>query len=250
MSWTGLRQRWLTLDLPVWVLDFSIGRLLRITPGTGSVTARIPIRGEATDVAYGDRFVWVITDWRWSGAAEEHLYKIDPARDVIVKVAPIPGAGPGCVAAPGPQGVWIGCGGVAGIRLIDPRSLKAVRRVAVDPGEYRPQIAPGQRAVWVLTAAGLIRVDPGTGRITASVPTAWNPEAAPVPGLAVDASGRVWVAGSPVDVLVPGSLTVRPVARTAGVTSVAVAGSVVWTDTGTTLVGLEVSDPAFRSAPG
>jgi hypothetical protein len=231
----------------VWVLDFSTGRLLRIAARTGSVTGRILIRGEATDVAYGDGSVWVIADGRWNGTAEEHLYKIDPARDVIVRVAPIPGAGPGCAAFPGPRGVWVGCGGVAGISLIDPRSLRVVRRVPVDPGEYRPQIAPGRRVVWVLTAAGLVRVDPGTGKITAAGPTAWNPDAAAVPGLAVDASGRVYVAGSPVDVLVPGSLTVRPISRTAGVTSVVVAGPIVWADAGTTLVGLEVTVPAFRS---
>ncbi len=65
----------------------------------------------------------MIADGRWNGTAEEHLYKIDPVRDVIVKVAPIPGAGPGCAAFPGPRGVWVGCGGVAGISLIDPRSL-------------------------------------------------------------------------------------------------------------------------------
>lgn len=232
------------------MLDFSSGRLLRIAPGSARLIARIPIRGEATDVAYGDGYAWVIADGRWNGTAGEHLYKIDPARNVIVKVAPIPGAGPGCAAAPGPRGIWIGCGGVPGIWLINPRSLTAVQRVPVDPGEYSPQIVPGQRAVWVLTAAGLVRFDPGTGTITGPVPTAWNPQAGADPGLAVDASGRVWIAGSPVEVLMPGSRAVRPVARTAGVTNVVVAGPDLWADTGTTLIGLQVSVPSVRVYPG
>ncbi len=190
------------------VLDFSTGRVLRIAPATGRVISRIQVRGEATGVAYGGGFVWVI-----SGG---HLYKIDPARDRIVRIAPIPGvAGPGCLIFPGPQGIWVGCGGVAGISLIDPRSLKAVRRSPVNPAQYSPQIAPGQQVVWVLTAHGLVRVDPATGRITATVQTTWNPEASRIPAISVDSSGRVWVAGSSLTVLVPGSLTIRPVANTA-----------------------------------
>ncbi len=227
----------------VWVLDFSTGRVLRIAPATGRVISRIQIRGEATDVAYGGGFVWVTSDGPSNGKTEEHLYKIDPARDVIVRVAPIPGAGPGCVASPGPQGVWVGCGGVAGISLIDPRTMKAVRSSPVDPGEYSPQIAPGQRVVWVLTADGLVRVDPATGRITATVQTTWNPQVTAIPAISVDPSGRVWVAGSPLNVLVPGSPTIHQVANTAemGITNVIAAGPNLWADTGTTLLELGLS---------
>jgi DNA-binding beta-propeller fold protein YncE len=225
----------------VWVLDFSTGRVLRIAPATGRVISRIQVGGEAVDVAYGGGFVWVI-----SGG---HLYKIDPARDRIVRMAPIPGAaGPGCVAFPGSQGIWVGCGGVAGISLIDPRSLKAVRRSPVNPGEYSPQIAPGQRVVWVLTAHGLFRVDLATGRITAIVQTTWNPEASRIPAISVDSSGRVWVAGSSLTVLVPGSLTIRPVANTAemGIISVIEAGPNLWADTGTTLLELGLNRSPAR----
>jgi len=225
----------------VWVLDFSTGRVLRIAPATGRVISRIQIRGEATDVAYGDGFVWVISDGH-------HLYKIDPARDRIVRIAPMHGAGPGCVASPGPQGIWVGCGGVAGISLIDPRSLKAVRRSPVNPGEYSPQIAPGQQVVWVLTMNGLFRVDPATGRITATVQTTWNPEASRIPAISVDSSGRVRVAGSPLTVLVPGSLTIHQVANTAekGIISVMEAGPNLWADTGTTLLELGLSRSPAR----
>ena len=226
----------------VWVLDFSTGRVLRIAPATGRVISRIHVRGEATDVAYGGGFVWVI-----SGG---HLSKIDPARDRIVRIAPIPGAaGPGCVAFPGPPGVWVGCGGVTGISLIDPTSMKAIRSSPVNPGEYSPQIVPRQRVVWVLTGAGLVRVDPATGKITATVRTAWDPaQGAGTPALAVDSSGRVWVAGSALSVLVPGRAATHPIAYVFGVTNVMMARSNLWVDTGAALVELDVSIPPSGSA--
>ena len=45
----------------LWVLDFS-GPLLRIDPASGAVTRRFPVRGLGADVAYGDGFIWMITD--------------------------------------------------------------------------------------------------------------------------------------------------------------------------------------------
>ena len=234
----------------VWALDLS-GSLLRIDAATGIISKRIPVRGEAADVAYGDGSVWVITNAPDRNGAEEHLYKIDPSRNVIAKVAPIPGSGPRCVASPGPQGVWVGCGGVAGITLIDPRSLKPVESVPVDIGEYAgrpigvpgltPQIAPGREVVWVLTPAGLVRVDPATARITATIHIGYDLRAMSVPALTVDRAGRVWIAGSLLNVLLPGTHSVHQVAQTAGTRSVAADRQNVWADTGRTLVGLDVN---------
>ena len=138
----------------VWALDLS-GSLLRIDAATGITTKRVPVRGQSTDVAYGDGFVWVITDGPARNGAEEHLYKIDPSRNVIVKAVPIPGSGPRCVASPGPQGIWVGCGGAVGITLIDSRSLKPVESVPVDIGEYA-----GRR----IGVPGLPRRSPPAGR--------------------------------------------------------------------------------------
>jgi DNA-binding beta-propeller fold protein YncE len=198
----------------------------------------------------------VITSGPARNGAEEHLYKIDPSRNVIVKAVSIPGSGPRCVASPGPQGVWIGCGGVVGITLIDPRSLKPVESVPVDIGEYAgwpigvpgltPQIAPGREAVWVLTPAGLVRVDPATARITAIVHIGYDLRAMSVPALTVDRAGRVWIADSLLSVLLPGTLAVHQVTQTAGSRSVAADGRSVWVDTGRTLVELDVP----RAAPG
>ena len=92
----------------LWVLDFS-GPLPRINAASGAVTKRFPVRGLGADVAYGDGFIWMITDEPTADGDQEYLYKIDPSRDVIMKAAPIPGSGPDCAASPGPHGIWIGC---------------------------------------------------------------------------------------------------------------------------------------------
>jgi len=153
----------------LWVLDFA-GALLRIDPASGAITERIGVRGLGADVAYGNGFLWVITDDpAGGGGGQEYLYKIDPSRDVIVKAAPIPGAGTACAASPGPRGIWIACAAADRITLISQGSLKPVQSLPVRTGGYTPQIVPGRDAVWVLTPSGLARADPATARITAII---------------------------------------------------------------------------------
>jgi hypothetical protein len=226
----------------LWVLDFS-GPLLRIDPASGAVTRRFPVRGLGADVAYGDGFIWMITDEPAADGGQEYLYKIDPSRDVIVQAAPIPGAGPACAAFPGPQGIWVGCAGVDHITLINQASLKPVESLRVDSGGYTPQIVPGQEAVWVLTPSGLARADLATARITATIRTGYAPSAMSAPALVMDSAGRVWVTGSLLAVVVPGTLTASPVAHTADSISAAADGPTIWVDTGGTLVGLQVDTP-------
>src|SRR6476469_7935059 len=133
----------------LWVLDFA-GPLLRIDPASGAITKRFPVRGLGADVAYGNGYIWMITDDPAVGGGQEYLYKIDPSRDVIVKAAPIPGTGTACAASPGPYGIWIACAAVDRITLISQGSLKPVQSLRVHSGGYIPQIVPGRNAVWVL----------------------------------------------------------------------------------------------------
>jgi DNA-binding beta-propeller fold protein YncE len=96
------------------------GPLLRIDPASGAVTRRFPVRGLGADVAYGDGFIWVITDEPAAGGrGQDYLTEIDPSRDVTVQAAPIPGPGLACAAFPGPQGIWIGCAGGDRLTLMD-----------------------------------------------------------------------------------------------------------------------------------
>ena len=119
----------------LWVLDFA-GPLLRIDPASGAITKRFGVRGLGADVAYGDGYIWMITDDPADGGGgQEYLYKIDPSRDVIVKAAPIPGAGTACAASPGPRGIWIACAAADRITLINQGSLKPVQSLPVHSGE-------------------------------------------------------------------------------------------------------------------
>jgi hypothetical protein len=226
----------------LWVLDFS-GLLLRIDPASGAITGRFPVRGLGADVAYGDGFIWMITDEPAADGLHEHLYKIDPSRDVIVKAAPIPGAGTACAASPGPHGIWTGCAGLDRITLINPGSLTPVESLRVDSGGYTPQIVPGQKAVWVLTPSGLERADPATARITAIIHVGYVPSAMSAPALIMDSAGRLWITGSLLTVVVPGTLTAYPVAHTPDLISAAADGPAILADTGSTLIRLQVKTP-------
>jgi hypothetical protein len=227
----------------LWVLGFA-GPLLRIDPASGVITERFPVRGLGADVAYGDGFIWVITeDPADGGGGQEYLYKIDPSRDVIVKAAPIPGAGTACAAFPGPRGIWIACAGVDRITLISPGSLKPVQNLPVRSGGYTPQIVPGQKAVWVLTPSGLARADPATARITAIIHVGYAPSAMSAPALIMDSAGRLWITGSLLTVVVPRTLTAYPVTHTPDLISAAANGPAIWAHTGSTLTRLQVKTP-------
>src|SRR5690348_12447512 len=227
----------------LWVLDFA-GPLLRIDPASGAITRRFGVRGLGADVAYGNGFIWVITDDPAVGGGQEYLYKIDPSRDVIVKAAPIPGTGTACAASPGPRGIWIACAAADRITLINQGSLRPVQSLPVDGGGYIPQIVPGRNAVWVLTPSGLARADPATARITAIIHVGYASSAMSAPALIMDSAGRLWITGSQLTVVVPGTLTAYPVARTPDLISAATDGPAIWADTGPTLIMLQVKTPA------
>ncbi len=231
----------------LWVLGFA-GPLLRIDPASGAITMRFPVRGLGADVAYGDGFIWVITEDP-AGGGQEYLYKIDPSRDVIVKAAPIPGAGPACAASPGPRGIWIACAAADRITLINQGSLKPVQSLRVHSGGYTPQIVPGRNAVWVLTPSGLARADPATARITAIIHVGYASSAMSAPALIMDSAGRLWITGSLLTVVVPGTLTAYPVAHTPDLISAAADGPAIWADTGSALIRLQVKTPAATQHP-
>jgi hypothetical protein len=236
----------------VWVLG-SFGSLLRIDPASGVITKRFPVRGLGTDVAYGDGFIWMITDEPAVGGGQYYLSKIDPARGLTVKTAPIPGAGPACTASPGPHGIWIGCTGADRITLINQDSLTPEQSLPVDSGGYAPQIIAGPRAVWVLTPSGLARTDPATGKITAMIHTSYASSTMSAPALIMDSAGRLWITGSLLTVVMPDTLIAYPVARTPDLISAAADGPAIWTDTGSTpgrstLASLQAGTPQATGA--
>lgn len=191
----------------------------------------------------------MITDEPAAGGGQDYLTKIDPSRDVTVQAAPIPGPGLACAAFPGPQGIWIGCAGGDRITLIDPGSLQPAGSLRVDSGGYAPQIVPGPTAVWVLTPSGLARADPATATVTAIIRTDHARSATPAPALVMDSAGRLWVTGSQLAVVVPGTLTAYRVARTPDLIAAAADGPGIWADTGSTLVRLQADTAARGPCP-
>jgi len=233
----------------LWALDFT-GLLLRIDPASGAITKRFPIHGLGADVSYGDGFIWVITEEPAVSGSHEYLYKIDPSHDVIVKAAPIPGAGPACASFPGPQGIWIGCADVDHITSINQDSLQPTQTLPVDSGGYIPQIVPSRNAVWVLTPFRLMQADPATGRITATIHADFASSTLSAPALIMDSAGRLWITGSLLSVVLPGTLTARPVARTSDLISAAPdAAAAIWLDTGSSLTRLQLAPPGAGAAP-
>jgi len=224
----------------LWVLDFS-GMLLRINPSSGAITKRFQVRGLGADVAYGDGFIWMIADEPTADGGQDYMYKVDPSRDVIVKAARIPGSGLVCTASPGPQGIWIGCAGADDITLINRSSLRPVQSLRVHSGGFTPQIVPGQKVVWVLTPSALARVDPATATITAIIHTGFAPSTLSAPALMKDSAGRLWITGSQLAVVVPGTLIAHPVARTPDLISAAPDGSAIWLDNGSVLARLQTT---------
>src|SRR5205807_6001754 len=97
-----------------------------------------------------------------------------------------------------------------------------------------------QKVIWVLTPSGLARADPATGTITAIIRTGFASSALSAPALIMDAAGRLWITGSRLSVLLPGTLTTHLVARTPSLISAAADGPAIWLDTGTALARLQL----------
>src|SRR6185503_10360295 len=64
------------------------------------------------------------------------------------------------------------------------------------------------------------------------------------PALIMDSAGRLWITGSLLTVVVPGTLTAYPVAHTPDLISAAADGPAIWADTGSALIRLQVKTPA------
>jgi hypothetical protein len=160
----------------------------------------VPIgAADGAKVAAGPDAVWVLLNRH--GAPDDLLVRVDPATDRVVARIPV-GANAATVAV-GEGAVWV-------LRA-DPRRTDLVR---VDPASNRvagtrrlrpagdgptglvAELVVAGGAVWVVGPQGLVRVDPGSGRVRTVLAEA---RYAPLGGLAA-AGDSVWVV-SAADVL-------------------------------------------------
>jgi hypothetical protein len=170
------------------------GRLLRLDPTTGRVTARIPLPGIAGKVAIGAGGVWVL-----QGYGGDVVWRVDPvASRVVATIALPPGSNDNDRASITIDhgGVWVRSPGrrdasgqqAGGLALrIDPSVNQVVAKIPADGGG----VAVGQDAIWTTKAGALLRTDPATNRLAAKVQLD-NVELA---DLAVG-QGAVWVAAT------------------------------------------------------
>jgi DNA-binding SARP family transcriptional activator/ABC-type branched-subunit amino acid transport system substrate-binding protein/DNA-binding beta-propeller fold protein YncE len=150
--------------------------LAAIDPATNRVVAEVPIGATPTSVTAGAGAVWALN------ADDQTIARIDP-RTKSVKVFGV-GATPTDLAA-GTGTLWVGSGvagagdiGVVTSRLlrVDGDSQTVRARIELPaPRLQGPTASPGQLAVgagtvWALNGGGeLARVDPRSGRVTATV---------------------------------------------------------------------------------
>jgi DNA-binding SARP family transcriptional activator/ABC-type branched-subunit amino acid transport system substrate-binding protein/DNA-binding beta-propeller fold protein YncE len=147
-------------DGGAWVLDGVGARLLKVSPGYGSVARRITLdRARAQSYLPEDRSV---LDNPWSL-----------------------GVGLG--------GVWVTDGSSRLVR-IDPATGRLKERI--DVGQRLNGVAVGEGAVWTIggRAAAVSRVDPQTGRVTDRIPIVSRPRRESPYPIAIEAKGgSVWV---------------------------------------------------------
>jgi hypothetical protein len=194
----------------VWVPVAVPGSVWRVDPKTNRVVAKIPL-GESLagfiGVTATDGAVWISSGEQQDGERGGILMRIDPHRNRVAARVPLPGV-PSDVAAAG-DSVWVamtngqvlevdaGRGRVIGrvdtggplgftqtvalgggsVWLADPLSGVVLR---VDPDSSRvvasvptgavTALAFGSGAVWAVGKSGILRIDPGSGKVTATLP--------------------------------------------------------------------------------
>jgi hypothetical protein len=137
------------------------GILMRIDPHRNRVAARVPLPGVPSDVAAASDSVWV-------ALTNGQVLKVDAGRGRVI----------GGVDTGGPLGFTqtVALGG-GSVWLADPLS-GVVLRVAPDssrvvatvPTGGVTALAFGSGAIWAVGKAGILRIDPGNGKVTATLP--------------------------------------------------------------------------------
>jgi YVTN family beta-propeller protein len=172
----------------VWAGSNDSARVHLLDARTGRIVASVPGFIQVSGLAVGGGSVWA------ADAINDVVFRIDPRRAQVRARIPATAAhrlafGYGALWAVSerPQsGVW----------KIDPTRDRAVDHIPVP--RRANWVATGAGSVWVTSntpghegPGSLTRIDPGTGKVTATIPLGFSPE-----GVAV-ANGLVWVVIGP-----------------------------------------------------
>ena len=137
------------------------GLLLRISPATNRVVARIPVGAFPTRMAAGLGALWV------TNTGDDTLSRIDPSSNRVTATIAA-GHGPFGVGVDAGM-VWVGDADTSIVR-VDPATNRRVQTVRLGPGNQFRGLSAGFGSVWAVSADGRVtRLDSATGRITAEL---------------------------------------------------------------------------------
>jgi glutamine cyclotransferase len=197
------------------------GTVVRIKQGTSTVDQRMYVPGFAIAVTAVPGSVWVAADM------PSALLRIDPAKNQVVQSISLPEA---------PSGVAVGGGSawVSGQKSLMRVDLSSFAVTKIDLGSDVHDVAFGDGSVWATVdktgsaSAKLVRLDPATGSVVASIDIAGSPWDVSI------GSGVAWVAPNDdanpyaVAVSTASNRVVASVKLSQGLPSVTVRGKSAW----------------------
>jgi YVTN family beta-propeller protein len=203
----------------VWTTNSIEKRLVRIDPGTNSVSARIKLNGSnPLGITYGAGSIWVANRFGasvtrvnsrtnkarkkkikvgfspyalaygagsiWvSNESSGTVSRISPKKNKVVKTIRVGGGPNGLVEAFG--SIWVTDYRLGHVIRIDPARNKVTARLSLDHADW---ITPTADALWISSETNNVyRLDPQTLQITATVPVGQNPLASTLIG------NQLWV---------------------------------------------------------
>src|SRR4051794_5302208 len=161
--------------------------LALIDPAMRTIAARVPLRGDPTDIVFDRRSAWVLL------GADQRIARVDLRRKAVLRSVKLPfpaggiALGDGALFAtergggPGVVRVATDTGKVTGRWMVPARGVRSS-----DPSG----IAAGAGSVWLARGAEVVRIDARSGRVQDRFPV-------PVTATLVQfADGEVWAASS------------------------------------------------------
>jgi virginiamycin B lyase len=180
----------------VWVSVLPDNTVLRVDPGTNSVTATIPVGAQPDGVATSPGAVWVANHGDPGVSGAPSVSRIDPATNSVVATISVGPKSACCndhmAVTTGAGAVWVTIPNRGVVVRIDPKTNKVVATIKVSKGSSQPCgfVAVSEAAVWVAGAhcgGTVTRIDPRTNEPEGTV----TGLSAPI-GLGL-AFGFVWV---------------------------------------------------------
>jgi YVTN family beta-propeller protein len=122
----------------VWLADHG-GRIRRMDPATGAITAAVRLGAEPNTMVFGQGSAWVAND------VDDSVTRIDPRTTSVVRAISV-GSDPVALAV-GPDAIWVANSGDGTVSRIEPSTNTVVKTISVG---HRPLgVAVADGLVWV-----------------------------------------------------------------------------------------------------